>query len=86
MESLESRWQQLLLSSEEDYDILVDEQALTKSLRKGENCLLGKLHMERPINQKIIRNTMAKAWKNLKPFEVKGLSSLLSVRLICKGL
>lgn len=86
MENLESRWQQLLLSSDEDYDILVDEQSLTKSLKKGETCLIGKLHMERPINKKIIRNTMAKAWKNLKPFEVKGLSSLLSVLLICRGL
>lgn len=70
MESLESRWQRLPLSTEEDNEIVVTHEQLTEEIKKGENSLIGKLHVERTIGKEIVRKTMGKIWKHLKPFSV----------------
>lgn len=75
MEGLKTRRQQLKFSLEEDCDILVHGQALEEGIKKGENNIIGKLHVECFINKDVLRTTMAKAWKTLKPFEAKELSS-----------
>lgn len=52
MEALENRWQQLCLSSDEDCNILVYEQALEKSF-KDKKSIIGKVHIECSINKEV---------------------------------
>lgn len=63
MESLESRWQQLNLSNDEDKEIIVDIDKLTEEIDKGKKCIIGKLHSDRIINKEVLRNTMLKIQK-----------------------
>lgn len=71
MESLEERWKHLRLSTEEESNIVVDEEAVLEELRKGENSRIGKVHTEHSISKEVLRTTMEKAWRPNKPFSVK---------------
>lgn len=71
MESLEEQWKHLRLSTEEESNIVVDEEAVLEELRKGENSLIGKVHTEHSISKEVLRTTTEKAWRPNKPFSVK---------------
>lgn len=58
METLADKWQQLSLSTEEDSEIVVEEKTLLEGIRRGENCLVGKLHSNRTIKKEVIQNTI----------------------------
>lgn len=54
MESLESKWQQLQLTSEEDKELILDENKLLKEIEKEKHSIIGKLLMDRSINKEVI--------------------------------
>lgn len=63
MERLEVCWKQLKLTTEEEADIVVDEQILLEELRRGKNSIIRQVHIERYIYKEVLRSTMAKAWR-----------------------
>lgn len=75
MEGLEKRWKQLKLTTEEENDIVVDEELLFEELRKGKNSVIGKVHTNRYINKEVLCSTMAKAWRTTKLFSVRELQA-----------
>lgn len=75
MESLESEWQQLRLTSKEDNKIILDEDKLLKEINKGKYIIIGKLHMKGSISKEVIRSMMLKIWKTTKPFFVFDFAS-----------
>ena len=60
MDALEEKWKHFRLSEEEEESIVVDEELLAVSLRKGERSLVGKLCSDRVVNKDVIHNTMSK--------------------------
>lgn len=60
MDDLIEHWKQLKLSTEEENDIIADDDALLKELRKGENSIIGTIHIDRHISMDVLRTTMAK--------------------------
>lgn len=54
MEDLGDRWQQLKLSKEEDVEIMVKKDQLTKEINKGKISIIEKLHAEKSISKDII--------------------------------
>lgn len=79
MDGLEDHWQKLQLSLEEDKDIIIDENALEEGIGKVENSLIGKLHVEHPINNEVLCMTMMKAWTTSNSFMIRNLSSNIYV-------
>lgn len=77
MENLAEKWQHLMLMEEEDEAIIVDEQRLAKDSKNGDLSLVGKLHADRPISKKVIRNTMRKVWITIQPFTFSDISQNL---------
>lgn len=75
MESLEKRWEHLRLTSDENNEIVVEDEILLKGIKKGKNSIIGKLHVDLSIGKDIIRNTMMKIWKTSKLFSVFGVGS-----------
>lgn len=73
-EGLEDRWKQLCLSSKEESDIIVQEDVLLEEIKKGDNSVLEKLYVDRSISREVLRTTMAKAWRTVKPFLIKKIN------------
>lgn len=70
MENLETRWQQLYLSNEEDHSIIVHIVQLTKEINRRKTSIIGRLHVERVISKEIIRSSMMKIWKTTCPCSI----------------
>lgn len=51
------------MSIEEDNEIIVDIDKLTKEINKGKKSIIEKLHANRVISKEVIRNTMLKILK-----------------------
>lgn len=49
-------------------EIIIDEEFVEEVSNKCLNSLVGKLHSERTVSKKVLRNTMVKVWKTSKPF------------------
>lgn len=75
MESLETKQKQMNLSTEEDVKIQVDEETLHTELQKGKTSMIGKLHIDRKISKDVVRITMTKDWKPMKPLSVLEINS-----------
>lgn len=67
------------LNQGKDCEIMVNEDILLKGLKRGENCIVGKLHSDRNINKEVIRSTMMKIWNPLQPFTVQNIGPNLFI-------
>lgn len=71
IEGLKESWKQLKLTTEEENDIVVDDEILLEKLRKGKNNIIEKVHTNRYINKDVLRSTIAKAWRTTRPFSIR---------------
>lgn len=58
---------------EEDNEILVDRVVLGEEIKKEDNSIIGKFHVDRTISKEILRTTITKVWRPFSPFTVQGI-------------
>lgn len=68
METLEEKWKHLTLSDKESSDIPIEEDYVQEKSKKGLSSLVGKLHSERTVGKKVLKNTTVKVWRTSRPF------------------
>lgn len=66
-------------NEDEDEEIKVDEEKLVEESKKGEYSLVGKLHAERLVSKDVLRSTLLKIWKKIKPFFFNDINPYLYV-------
>lgn len=67
-------------NEDEDEEIKVDEEKLVEESKKGEySRLVGKLHAERLVSKDVLRSTLLKIWKKIKPFFFNDINPYLYV-------
>lgn len=64
---------------DEDEEIPVKHERMEKELRKGDYCLVGKVHAERIISKGVLQLTMQKVWKQRRSLR---LCPLMSITLL----
>ncbi|KAF5454944.1 hypothetical protein F2P56_024573 [Juglans regia] len=67
MEEMETKWERLQLTEEEDQEVVVGDDILDELSEKGDRSLVGRVMVERSIGRGVIETTMAKVWRISKP-------------------
>lgn len=60
MEELEAIWQRLNLTYDEGVLIKVADEKLGEEIRKVDNCLVRKIHLDRAISREVLQTIMQK--------------------------
>lgn len=78
-EELDTLCDQLNLSKLEQEEIQVELSPLKEVITKGTNCLITKLHTNKPQNHEAFKNTMQKVWRPTKTiwFHEVGLDMMI---------
>ena len=53
----------LSLTKEKQTDVLIEKEWVEELLKKGRNCLLGKLMMKKAVNMEAMKMVFMKLWK-----------------------
>lgn len=64
---LEGQWNNLKLTEEEEESISLEEEISKDEGIKVRRSIIGKLCMDRSINQDVLKTTMRKVWRTSKP-------------------
>jgi hypothetical protein len=62
-EDLSSLWSKLRLSEAECSDVVMQEEVVKEGISKGQNCLVGKLIVDRVIAKNTVRAVLLRRWK-----------------------
>lgn len=68
MDSLADKWKKLSLTEVEGLQIIFNDELIEVQVKKGDSCIVGKLHMECIIKKEVMQTTMSKIWRTFKPF------------------
>lgn len=60
MDNLKEKWKKLSLTEAEGKQIIISEDWVEAKTKKGDSCIVGKLHVEWVINKEMVKNTMSK--------------------------
>ena len=61
-EDLSKLWSRLLLSEAECSDVVMQEDVVEEGVYKGQNCLVGKLVVDRVIAKNTVRAILMRKW------------------------
>ncbi|XP_042974862.1 uncharacterized protein LOC122306500 [Carya illinoinensis] len=79
MEELESKWDHLSLTEEENSIIELEPASVDLSEERGARSLVGRLWAERRVGKEVIRSTMAKIWRVGRGFGFQEIATNLFV-------
>ncbi|XP_042950147.1 uncharacterized protein LOC122282243 [Carya illinoinensis] len=71
MDSLHSMWGNLHLNEEEEDAIVINDNACSEVLRKGDRNLIGKIWTDRQVGKNVVESMLAKIWLRSKPIVLR---------------
>ena len=78
-EELEKLWEKLSLTEAEQTEVIVEKDWQEKDNEVGENCLIGKLVLNKRINVEAMKNVLSTIWKLSARMSIKEVGGRLFI-------